>query len=289
MTTKVFISWSGDLSRKLAEALRAWLPGTLQYVRPYFTPDDIEKGAKWNSEIAKELEGSNIGLICLTRDNTEKPWILFEAGALSKSFDKSRVCTVLFNLDPTDLKGPLTIFQTTRFVKDDFKRLVASINTAAGEAGLETSVLESVFEMWWPCLKKQVSEILNSHKEDPREVRRSDRDILEEVLNLTRMNSSRVSRPHISEQVMMDLIENLDALSLLVGSERSEIAQSILQRIERPLRDICIESGNPELYERYRMRIRDRLLPERDIKEAKAEAGAGDNGQIAVSERQRSL
>ncbi len=56
MATKVFISWSGDLSRKLGEALRNWLPAALQYVKPYFSPDDIEKGAKWNSEIAKELE-----------------------------------------------------------------------------------------------------------------------------------------------------------------------------------------------------------------------------------------
>ena len=289
MTTKVFISWSGDLSRKLGEALRDWLPAALQYVRPYFTPNDIEKGAKWNSEIAKELEGSNIGLICLTRDNTEKPWILFEAGALSKSFDKSRVCTLLFNLDPADLKGPLTIFQSTRFVKDDFKRLAASINAAAGEANLETPVLDSVFEMWWPHLEKQVSEILDSHKEDPREVRRSDRDILEEVLNLTRMNVSRISRPHISERAVTDLMQKLDALFFLVGTERSEMAEGILRGIEKPLRYLCIESGIPELYERYHVRIQDRLLPESEIKEAKAEPGAAGNGQIAASERKRSL
>lgn len=287
MSTKVFISWSGNLSRKLAEALRFWLPGTLQYVRPYFTPEDIEKGAKWDSEIMKELEGSNIGLICLTRDNIEKPWILFEAGALSKSFDKSRVCTLLFNLDPTDLKGPLTIFQTTRFTEEDFKRLITSINTTAGDAGLETAVLDGVFEMWWPVLKKQVSEILDSHKEDPREIRRPDREILEEVLNLTRMNISRVSRPHISEQVIMDLIESMGGLSLLVGSERSEIAQSILRRIEKPIRRICLESGNPELYERYSMRIRDRLPPESDTQDAKTEPTAASNGQIDASERQR--
>jgi hypothetical protein len=45
-------------------------------VKPYFSPEDIEKGTKWNTEIAKELETSNVGVICLTQDNTEKPWIL---------------------------------------------------------------------------------------------------------------------------------------------------------------------------------------------------------------------
>jgi lambda repressor-like predicted transcriptional regulator len=208
---------------------------------------------------------------------------------LSKGFDKSRVCTLLFNLDPADLKGPLTIFQSTRFVKDDFKRLVTSINAAAGEANLETSVLNDVFEMWWPRLEKQVSEILNSHKENPKEARRSDRDILEEIVNLTRINASRVSRPEISERAITDLMENLGELLFLVGIERSETAQSILRRIDGPLRHICMESGIPELYKRYRMRIRDRLLPESNIKEAKAEAGAAGNGQIAASERESSL
>src|SRR3989304_5415969 len=132
MATKVFISWSGDLSRKLGEALYKWLPAALQYIKPYFSPDDIEKGAKWNSEIAAELETSNVGIICLTQDNTEKPWILFEAGALSRSIDKSRVCTLLFNIEPADVKGPLTSFQSTRFVPDDFKRLVVTINNTAG-------------------------------------------------------------------------------------------------------------------------------------------------------------
>lgn len=83
MGTKVFISWSGDLSNKLADAVRQWLPGVLQFVKPYFTPSDIEKGAKWASNIAGELESSDIGIICLTKENLDKPWILFESGALS--------------------------------------------------------------------------------------------------------------------------------------------------------------------------------------------------------------
>src|SRR4051812_952143 len=128
MPTKVFISWSGSLSQKLGEALRNWLPSTLQFVKPYFSPEDIEKGAKWNSEISKELESSDIGIICLTRENTEKPWIIFEAGALSKSIEKSRVCTLLFDIDPADVKGPLTSFQATRFLREDFKRLFSVIN-----------------------------------------------------------------------------------------------------------------------------------------------------------------
>lgn len=273
MATKVFISWSGDLSKRLGEALRKWLPGVLQYVKPYFTPDDIEKGAKWNSDIARELEEANIGLICLTRDNIDKAWILFEAGALSKSFEKSRVCTILFNLDTTDLKGPLTSFQTTRFNKDDIKRLVDTINNAAGDDKLEHQILENVFAMWWPKLEEQVAEILASHTEDNPEARRSDRDILEEMLALTRMSTSRSHRsPRISEEVVMDLIRGIQELSFMVVRGDSETALHLMRRFNPPLKYLSIEAGVPEAYEHFRMKQRHlRRPPAEDLEEAEQE------------------
>jgi hypothetical protein len=49
---KVFISWSGDSGKAVAEILYAWLPSALQAVKPFFSPDDIAKGARWSSEVA---------------------------------------------------------------------------------------------------------------------------------------------------------------------------------------------------------------------------------------------
>ena len=59
---KVFLSWSGDQSRLLAEALRTWMPTVIQAVKPYFTPDDIAKGARSATEISRELEVAAVGL-----------------------------------------------------------------------------------------------------------------------------------------------------------------------------------------------------------------------------------
>ena len=193
MATNVFISWSGELSKNFGQALHKWIPAALQNVKPYFTPEDVEKGTKWDSQIAKELQESNVGIICLTRDNLEKPWILFEAGALSKSLDRSRVCTLLFDLEPADVKPPLTTFQATRFNKKDFKRLIITINSSSGgeTAQLQRDVLDSVFEMWWPKLEAEVNEIMRSHSEQSQGARRSDRDILEEILELSRANVAR--------------------------------------------------------------------------------------------------
>ena len=58
---------SGELSRRLAEALRDWLPWTLQYVEPFFSAADTEKGTKWENEISGKLKTSNFCIIALTR------------------------------------------------------------------------------------------------------------------------------------------------------------------------------------------------------------------------------
>src|SRR6185503_13621032 len=192
---KVFISWSGDLSKTLAEILREWLPAVIQAVKPYYSPDDITKGARWSNEIGKELEECRVGLICLTRDNLEAPWIMFEAGALSKKLDESRVCPILFGLGPTDVQGPLVQFQLAQFDKSDMRRVVKMINTALGESALDDGVLDSVFEMWWPRLKEQVDATLSTSPATASSSLRSERDLLEEILKLSR--STAVASRHV--------------------------------------------------------------------------------------------
>jgi len=258
MSTKVFISWSGPLSQELGEALKNWLPSALQFVKPYFSPDDIEKGVKWNSEISRELESSNIGIICLTKDNLGKPWILFEAGALSKSIEKSKVCPLLFDIDPTDVSGPLASFQGTKFFKEDFKRLFITINAVAGDSQLQQSVLYSVFEMWWPKLKDSVDTILKSSVNHTKKERRTERDILEELLELARINAARSPRLKISGGVLFELVGALEELQFIFRHGNEEIALRVLQRLDRPLRDICYESGVPEAYRLFRERFMER-------------------------------
>lgn len=179
---KVFISWSGETSGALAEILRQWIPGVIQAVKPYYSPGDVAKGARWTNEIAKELEESRVGLISLTSENLGSPWLMFEAGALSKSLDKSRVCPILFGLEPTDLKGPLAQFQASKFQKNEVRRVVRTINSELKESALANDVLDSVFDMWWPSLEKDVQRELEKRVKPEDETVRSERDLLEEIL-----------------------------------------------------------------------------------------------------------
>lgn len=254
MATKVFISWSGELSNKLAEAVRQWLPGVLQFVKPYFTPSDIEKGTKWASDISGELESADVGIICLTKENLSKPWILFESGALSKNLDNSRVCTLLFDIDSADLKGPLTTFQTTKFEKSDFKKLVKSINNTGGENKLEEAVLDQVFDMWWGKLEIQINEILSTHNGAEQPEHRSERDILEEILELTRLGArGKSTRYDLPPDVLMDLAEGLVELERIADSQGSKKVYMAVRRMQKPLEYLLRRSDHMDLFKRYRM------------------------------------
>lgn len=156
---KVFLSWSGDLSHKVALILREWLPAVIQSVEPYVSSVDIDKGARWSTDIAKELEASSCGILCVTRDNIDAPWINFEAGALSKTIDKSKVSPFLFALKRSDVKsGPILQFQSTIVEKEDVRKLLQSINGAAQPA-LEEARLNKVFDVWWPELESKLKSL----------------------------------------------------------------------------------------------------------------------------------
>lgn len=240
---KVFISWSGKDSRKFGEALRDWLPAVLQFVKPYFTPSDIEKGSRWNSEIAKELESSSIGIICVTRDNLHSDWVLFEAGALSKSLESSRLCPILFDIQNTDLTGPLKQFQTTEFNKNDFKKLVSAINANYGENKLKPQVLDDVFEIWWPQLETKINTILTKINQVDKEPIRKERDLLEEILELSRVTSRNLRKlpMSIGSGAIYDLFKKYIDLhnSLVMGEGGYQETLDALQSMEKAIKYIA--------------------------------------------------
>lgn len=197
MKTKVFISWSGETSKRIAEVLKEWIPAVLQFVEPYFTPNDIEKGARWSKEIAEELQQSKVGIFCLTKENLTSKWMMFEAGAISKNLSASYVCPLLFDVDFSDLEGPLTQFQMSKFSKLDMLKLLRTINNACDDGKLSEKILENVFEKWWEDLNEKINPIIIAGKSKEGQIR-SDRDLMEEVLSISRnLNKAMLGRPEL--------------------------------------------------------------------------------------------
>lgn len=189
---KVFISWSGERSKKVALIFHEWLPQVIQSLEPFVSSEDIEKGSRWNTDIAQELKESTFGLICVTKDNLSAPWLNFEAGALSKTIENNYVAPLLFDVKPSELKGsPISQFQATSFNKDDMKRLVETLNMATGNS-LSSSRLDKAFELCYPDLETKLNELkAMTIEEEADEVSKTvnqnlDPNILEELLETVR-------------------------------------------------------------------------------------------------------
>lgn len=189
MSVRVFISWSGPTSERIAEVLADWLPSALQITKPFFTPNDLEKGSKWSNEITSNLLECDLGIICLTSDNLLRPWINFEAGALSNRMEKSNVCTALFGIKPTEVNPPLGLFQHTSFTKEDFQKLLSTINSRAGSEAVSEKILMRSIENWWPELKQRIDEILNTALSSEQTQSRTEKDKLDEILELARASN----------------------------------------------------------------------------------------------------
>jgi hypothetical protein len=151
---KIFISWSGNRGRRVAEALRFWLEDVHHTVKPWLSAEDLDPGTRWNSELAKQLEETHYGIICLTPESVLSPWLLFEAGALAKVVGSSRVCPYLFQLEPRDLPAPLSQFDAVTANQSGTLKLVRGINRSVDDGSrLPNDRLKRYFEKWWPDLQ----------------------------------------------------------------------------------------------------------------------------------------
>lgn len=193
---KIFISWSGDLSKKVAEFLGSWIEDVLQGTETWISSDDIDKGALWFGDISSQLSETKIGILCLTRENIQAPWILFEAGALSKGLSKNRVCPLLINLSHTDLSPPLSQFNGTLPTKEDLLKLIRTINSENDEKVLPEERLEKAFLRWWDDFDSKFNEIMKNYKPKKQIHQKSTEDMVEEILETTRSIQRHLQKPY---------------------------------------------------------------------------------------------
>lgn len=186
---KVFISWSGKRSQALAQALRDWLPLVLHYVEPWVSESDIAAGDRWALSIASELDASNFGILCITPENLNSQWVLFEAGALAKSMQEAKVIPLLFGLDFSDVTGPLAQFQAKKFDQGGLSEVINSINGVA-EAKEPEDRTKQRFALGWPQLEKAVEEIPDQAPAEQHS--RPHTEILEELVTGVRGLDSRM-------------------------------------------------------------------------------------------------
>lgn len=240
---KVFISWSGNKSHKVGLIFRDWLPSVIQNLEPYVSSEDIDKGARWSTDIAKELEDSTFGILCVTKENLHAPWLSFEAGALSKTMDKAFVSPFLFDIKRSEVNGPILQFQSTIFNKEDIKKLVYTLNKACGEGGLQENRLEKAFGVWYPTLETELNKLRDVSESDESEIISEDHSstILEEILELSRDNQKLLRNPDPK------ILENTEEV-------KEKINELCMQR------DRYLEIDDKRMLQKYQIRFIDEFV-----------------------------
>lgn len=192
---QVFLSWSGPRSQKVAQLLSDWLPRVIQSLEPWISTRDIQKGSLWSEVIGDQLEGMTTGIICLTKENINRPWILFEAGALAKGLSSNRVCTLLIDLDPSDIAPPLSQFNHTRPAsKEDMLHLLQTLNDRIADRKLRADILENALDVHWFDFETSLSKIIEETPVTEQIPHRPNDDIMREILENTRTLMVRVNK-----------------------------------------------------------------------------------------------
>jgi hypothetical protein len=222
---QVFISWSGDGSREVGQALRDWLPHLFNFISIWISTEDLNKGTRWLSEIVKELQASQFGVVCLTQGNLENPWILFEAGAIS-NLPQSRVFTLLHGVEPAQVRPPLGMFNHTTSRREDIQRMITSLNGELGEMRVPGELLASAFEKFWPDLERRLRDI---HVQGPA------------------VAAAAVQQPQNQTEIINEILtvvrDTSRSLAGIVSSDRREQTES------RRIRDIVMSRFSEKLRE----------------------------------------
>jgi Predicted nucleotide-binding protein containing TIR-like domain/TIR domain len=227
---RVFLSWSGQASRIVAEALRDWLPSVIQAIEPWLSSEDIPLGGRWQTKIAERLETSSVVIVCLTRENATATWLTYEAGALSQL--NTVVCPYLLDLEPPEVSGPLSQFQCAKADRQDTLALLRILNVRTVYP-LQNDLLTRVFELHWPSLQTRLDEIRRTLPDAP--LPRSIDEKIDEMLLLLRQLVERRAVPEPVGKSPSERIQSPTKPRLFIGSstEGLRIAELIQLGLEK--------------------------------------------------------
>ena len=216
--------------------------------------EDIDKGARWSTDIANELSDSTFGILCVTRENINEPWLIFEAGALSKSMENAYVSPFLFDIKQSEIDGPILQFQSTTFEKDDLKKLVTTLNKACDQDSLTEERLNKTFEVWYPTLEEDLDKLkhVEPAEQDSDETTElqtpKSPEILEKILELSRINQKLIRN---SDRTLGTSLEEMSSLlrTLIERTERLDSSKKMLRmsrlhpRVLEELMQISLSKG----------------------------------------------
>ena len=212
-------------SRAVAEALRDWLPLVLNIRQPWMSTEDIDPGERWETQISNELKSTSLGIIVISKSNTEAPWLLFEAGALAHKLGTRKfVIPYLVGIDPLQLaQNPLMAFQAVSADRGGTLKLVKALNSALEEPITDDHLLKR-FDGLWPGMENA----LRNLPRDPSTTIKGRRKVVFVINSGERFNQElQYGFVRETEKLPIELLEgdfsHTDAASFILALNRAEL------------------------------------------------------------------
>lgn len=180
---RLFISWSGEQTRELANAVQAFFElAFASHVQTFLSDADIAPGERFLAVINENLGGADIGVILITRQNMNNPWLLFEAGALAGKSERGSVVPLLVDLERAELRPPLSQFQNVLAAsRESVLHMCERIRAEASDVPANNAY-EVLLEAAWPPLEAALLKAQSFTQAEIALPARSDRDLLDEIL-----------------------------------------------------------------------------------------------------------
>lgn len=129
-SSKIFLSWSKSKSKAYAEIFRDLAINVLGLLSKniFISSQSISNGEDWWIEIKDALESSEFGIVFVTDENYNNPWLNYESGILQARFQKNSLLPISTTGDAKKIlqeSVPLTKFQFTNAIDD--KRLMSNL------------------------------------------------------------------------------------------------------------------------------------------------------------------
>ncbi|WP_018983684.1 toll/interleukin-1 receptor domain-containing protein [Salinimonas chungwhensis] len=128
---KIFISWSGLLSKKVALFLQEWIAKEVfldEEIDSFVSSKSIEAGSDWLAEIKSNVKDCDLAIVVITKDNISSSWLNFEAGAVAIGNASDRhTIPLLIDVDRHEITSPLKHLQSVIINKESTRGLVETI------------------------------------------------------------------------------------------------------------------------------------------------------------------
>lgn len=214
----IFISWSGFHTKECAIALKCILetivfPKNETGLECFVSDEDIAAGTDWWIKIKNELTSCNLGILCVTNENINAPWIYYEAGAMASREILSIPLLIgcgIDSLSGTPLQGKQCVIfkEQKKFIK-----MMEDVNDHLNL--LPSPLVKSTAQVGFKQLKKDLKSI-ESYLENIYSI--NEKKIYPHNLSFVRKRTIYVSVPmaSISEEEYSELHNQLLDLKILL-------------------------------------------------------------------------